>query len=225
MAFPLESTGNGGNFLSFIKYNAKDGKFFRRDRTQDSFGNYDNTDVDITDGFTAAMDIKNIRVGYLDFSTGVPVKDLVYNSEIGKDGVEYPAKNTQNAKKGFGLLVILGRGVRGNDEDNQVREWTSNSTLVASAVSALDDDYLAGIAEDPKRAEQTPIVKLTNVEKVKSRMGTNAKPHFEIVDWIDDDGMAEAFGKGHDTLLSDGITAMTSNAGDVGADDDGGLPF
>ena len=223
--------GNGSSFTPFIKFNAKDGSFLRRDSFKDANDQWQVDEVDITEGFAAAIDLANVRVGWLDFSSGAPDKRLVFNKEIGVDGVEYPAQPGNKHKEGFEVCLILGKDSRGDDDDDySVKQWSSNSSLVVSAYSDLDDAFLAGIEEDPSRKEKFPIVKLAEIEEVKTNFGTFKKPRFEIVGWLEDAGQSESFGKVYEAGDGDNGPAPQSGdsgpsaGGGMGAGDDG-LPF
>jgi hypothetical protein len=59
------STGGGdnGDIVPFVKYDARAGRFFRNDRSEQN-GAYTNNAVDITSNFKAVMDLENLEVGY-----------------------------------------------------------------------------------------------------------------------------------------------------------------
>ena len=62
MALGLPQSG-GGNRVPIIKYDARAGRIFRVDRTQNAGGQYDSATVEITPNFQAVFDLANDRAG------------------------------------------------------------------------------------------------------------------------------------------------------------------
>ena len=192
------------NFLDFIKYDAKAGKVFRVDSIHTSNG-WDKNSVDITTQFQAAMDLRNTRVGWIDFSMGAPDCHMV------KIGEKLPEKPSEEHKLGFRINLILDEAICGDDEPDNVRQWLSNAKTVIGAVDTLHTAFEEAVRADNSLAKKVPVVKLRRVEGIKSRNGTNFAPVFEIVDWTD---TPVAF-----------KTTLETQTGQVPEDDLGDLPF
>ena len=169
---------SSSTFLDFIKYDARFGKVFRVDSIQTSEG-WGKDPVDITAQFKAAMDLGNAEVGWIDFSTGTPDYHMVHI------GDKQPDRPSEQHKMGFRIHLILDEAVRGADECDNVRQWSSNAKTVIGAVDALHTAYEEAIKADDSLAAKVPVAKLVRVEGVKSRNGMNYAPVFEIVGWID----------------------------------------
>lgn len=171
------STGGGdnGDIVPFVKYDARAGRFFRNDRSQDQSGNYTNTPVDITSNFRAVMDLENLEVGYLLFAAGAaPAFMLV---RLGDPMPHKPADGKW--KQGVRVMMKL-HGVCGGD----VRETSSNAAAFLKGFDDLHTLYEAGKAANPGKL---PIVVLKTTMPITSGSGekksTNYQPVFEIAGW------------------------------------------
>ena len=169
----LGLTSGGGDFLPFIKYDAKAGRFFRRDSTETATG-WDRDDIDITDGCAFIMDLKQIQVGWADFSAGTPSRIMV------PLGDPLPERPSDKHKQGFQVLVKLSKGCAGDQPP--VRELSSSAGVTISAIDALHDAYKK--APEAQNG-QLPVVQMTGVEGIKSQHGTNYKPLLAITGWVD----------------------------------------
>lgn len=186
MALGLVTESNGGgDFNKVVKFDARAGRMFRVDREQDSGGQWTTENVEITNGFTAVMDLENIEVGWCMFAAGVaPQLTLV------PLGQPLPARPTDQHKQGFRLMMKLGKSSGGD-----VREISATSKAVLGAVDELHTAYEAGKADNPGKL---PLVALTGSKPIvstgKGQTSTNYSPIFEIQKWID--RPAELGGKG-----------------------------
>lgn len=169
------SSGGGGDIIPFVKFDARAGRFFRRDRTQDSSGNYTSNDVDITNNFKAVVDMENIEVGYIKFnSASAPEFQLV------KLGDPMPHKpGAEGFKQGARIMMKLHASCGGD-----VREASSNAAAFLKGVDELHTAYEAQKAANPGKL---PIVTLQTTIPITSGSGqkksTNYQPVFEIVGW------------------------------------------
>lgn len=177
LGFNLESGGNG-DITPFVKYDAKAGRLFRNDRSQDSSGAYSSAPVDITRSFKAVMDLENLEVGWVLYAPGAaPMMHLA------KAGGAYPDKPStpDGFKKGARIIMRLGK-----DCGNDIRELAGNSRAFLTALEKLYAAYEAGAKENPGRL---PIVILKDTSPVTSGSGatktTNYEPLWEIVGWSD----------------------------------------
>lgn len=165
-----EPASNGGDFLGFIKFNAKAGRITRRDRE-----NGENTDVDITRNFKAVMDIENIEIGWIDFDTGgAPSMALAHWSQ------PQPPKPSEKHRKGVRVVLKLSK-----ESGGDVRELASHAKSFLRGMDKLHDDYLQGVKANPGKL---PVVVMSDTVAVVSGEGakrsTNYAPVFEIVSWV-----------------------------------------
>lgn len=176
MALGLQTESGGGDFTPVVKFDARAGRMFRVDREQDGGGNWNTNNVEITNGFTAVMDLENIEVGWLLFAAGVaPQLTLV------KLGQPLPQRPSDQHKQGFRMIMKLGKSSGGD-----VREIAATSKAVLGAVDDLHTAYEAQKAANPGKL---PLVALTGSKAIvstgKGQSSTNYAPIFEIQKWID----------------------------------------
>jgi len=175
LGLDYSSGSGGGDIVPFVKYDARAGRFFRNDRTQDTSGNYSNAAVDITSNFKAVLDLENIEVGYLRFAAGsAPEFQLV------KLGQPMPAKPADAKwKQGVRIMMKLHASCGGD-----IRETSSNAAAFLKGIDELHTTYQAQAAANPGKL---PIVTLKTTIPVTSGSGdkksTNYQPVFEIVGW------------------------------------------
>lgn len=181
MALGLQTGGTGGGDIQpYINYDAKAGRMFRVDRAQQSDGTWATDKVEITNSVQMVMDLANIRVGWINYTTQGPVRRLV---TLGKEPI--PARpDDKNAdgkpafKQGFEVQLLLDKASGGGAP----RVFGSAAGCVIEAMDALHDAF-SGAAES--KAGKLPVVKIARVDPVKSGQSTNYKPTFAIVNWID----------------------------------------
>lgn len=175
LGLQTESSG-GGDFTPIVKFDARAGRMFRIDREQDGGGQWNTENVEITNGFTAVMDLENLEVGWALFAAGVAP-----SFEFVKLGNPLPARPSDQHKQGFRMLLKLGKSSGGD-----VREFAATSKAVISAVDELHTAYEAQKAANPGKL---PIVTLTGskaiVSQGKGQSSTNYSPTFEITKWVD----------------------------------------
>jgi hypothetical protein len=169
------TSGGGGDIIPFVKFDARAGRLFRRDRSQDSSGNYISNDEDITNSFKAVIDLENIEVGYLKFGAGsAPEYFLV---PLGTPMPHKPAD--AGFKQGARIMLKLASACGGD-----VREISGNSSAFLKGVDELHTAYEAGKAAN---AGKLPIVVLKTTIPITSGSGqkksTNYQPVFEIAGW------------------------------------------
>jgi hypothetical protein len=182
MALGISTNHNGGDIKPFIKYDAKAGRLFRGDRVPQSDGTYATNPVEITDTAQMVMDLANIRVGWINYTSQGPIRHLVV---LGKEPFP-PRPDDRGAdgkpvfKKGFELDLVLNTGANGGNSSPRV--LGSAAGCVIEAMNALHDAYLAA---SESKAGKLPIVKIAGVSPVKWGQSTNYKPEFAIIGWID----------------------------------------
>lgn len=173
MGFGLnyESTG-GGDFLPIVKYDAKAGRMFRRDKEQGQ----DAVQVDVTKAFKAVVDLENVEIGWIDFPAGA-APDFVM-AHINDPMPQRPAAGKH--KQGVRVMLRLSKECGGD-----VREMASSAKAFMRGLDELHTAYQAGEKENPGKL---PVVTLKDTTPITSGEGakksTNYVPVFEIVGWV-----------------------------------------
>lgn len=169
------SNGGNGEIIPFVKYDARAGRLFRRDRSQDSGGNYISNDEDITNSFKAVVDLENIEVGFAKFGAGAAPEYLLVTL-----GYPMPHKPADPGFKQAVRLMMKLHSSCGGD----VREVSGNSSAFLKGIDDLHTDYEAGKAANPGKL---PVVTLKSTTPITSGTGakksTNYQPVFEISGW------------------------------------------
>lgn len=174
------STGGGGDIKPYVNYDAKAGRMFRVDRTQQGDGTYATDKVEITSNVQFVADLANIRVGWVNYTAQGPIRKFV---TLGKEQIP-PRPDDLNAdgkpafKQGFEIDLILNKDAGGGP----ARVFGSAAGCVIEAMDLLHDTYTAA---PEAKAGKLPVVKISGVSPVKSGQSTNYKPTFAIVNWID----------------------------------------
>jgi hypothetical protein len=163
-------SANGGDFLGFIKFNAKAGRITRRDRE-----NGENSDVDITRNFKCVMDIENIEIGWIDFDTGgAPSMVMSHCSK------PVPPQPSPKHRKGVRVVLKLSK-----ESGGDIRELSSHAKSFMRGMDKLHDDYLSGVLDNPGKL---PVVVMSDTIAVVTGEGakrsSNYAPVFEIVQWV-----------------------------------------
>jgi len=163
------SSEGGGNYLGFVKFNAKAGRIFRRDRE-----NGENVDTDISRTFKAIIDVENIEMGWLDFDTG-GAPSMV----MGHHSAPKPPRPDERHRWGARVVMKLSKELGGD-----LREMSSNSKSFLRGLDKLHDEYLEGVKKNPGKL---PVVTLGDPIPVVTGEGakrsTNYAPAFEISGW------------------------------------------
>jgi hypothetical protein len=153
----------GGDIVPMIKYDARAGRFSR-----------DNSDI--TQGFSAVMDLAQVDIGWIRFAS-MMAPDFV----LVRAGQTPPDRPSAEHKRGVRLMCVLARSVGGD-----VREFSSAAGCVIDAIDDLHSTYAAA----PEAAEgKLPIVALTGSTPIKTTtpkgQTTNYRPLFSITGWVD----------------------------------------
>jgi len=164
-----ESAGSE-DIIPIIKYDAKAGRMFRRDRV-----NGDNEQVDITRSFKAAFDFENLETGFIAFPVG-GAPDFA----LARIGDRIPEKPTSDHRQGVRLLVKLTKDCGGD-----VRELASTAKAFLRGIDAAHDAYEADKAANPGKL---PVFILEDTVPVVSEGGgnktTNYSPVFKLIGWV-----------------------------------------
>lgn len=177
MALNLPTPADAGHRMPIIKYDARAGRIFRVDRSDDT-GRWESNPVEITQVFQAIFDLENIETGWLHFPTG-GAPDI----RTVKMGQGLPDRPSEKHRGGFRILLKLGKQSGGD-----LREMAANAKVSIEAMNKLHNAYEA---ELPAHPGELPVVRLAGVVAVttpgKSQgqpvTSTNYEPVWEIVKW------------------------------------------
>jgi hypothetical protein len=171
MAIGINYESAGGDYLPIVKYDARAGRVFRRDRA-----NGENTDSDITRTFKAVFDFENIETGYIDFDTGgAPSYSMTRLSSS-----ERPDRPSEKHRPGIRLIVKLHKDCGGD-----IREISSTAKAFLKGIDEAHNLYLAGVSANEGKL---PVFVLKDTIGVTTgegaRKSTNYVPVFDIVGWV-----------------------------------------
>jgi len=164
MGFMQNAASGEGSFTTYVKYNAKAGRWYTKEDKPDA------QEFEVTN-MTAAFDLENIKTGWFLFAAGVaPAK--TYDPSL----AQAAAKPGDGFKRGFEVQVYSEKNLLG------LREFSSTAGAVIDGMNALYDQWEAGKAANPGKV---PVVRCASVTPVVNKHGTNYAPKFEIVSWTD----------------------------------------
>lgn len=163
-------SGGSDDIIPIVKYDAKAGRMFRRDRV-----NGDNEQVDITRSFKAVFDFENLETGHIAFPVG-GAPDFA----LARIGDRAPEKPSADHRPGARILVKLTKDCGGD-----VRELASTAKAFLRGLDAAHDAYEAGKAANPGKL---PVYILKDTVPITSEGGgnktTNYSPVFELTSWV-----------------------------------------
>jgi hypothetical protein len=160
---PLNLEPRTGDFVPYLKFNGKAGRWY----TRNDIGE----EVEVTD-LTAIFDLASIRTGWVHFAEGEPPQTAW---DVNGAAAPKPA-HLPKAKRGFAVNVFA-------PKLGGLREFSSTSN---GAIIAVRDLYNDQYEKAPEHREgKVPIVQCEKVVPVKSKFGTNYEPVFKIMKWID----------------------------------------
>jgi hypothetical protein len=158
----------GGEFSPFLKYNAKQGRWWVRGENA--------TDVEVLNP-RFAIDLENIRVGWVLFPQASPPL-FVWDVQ----GVRGP-KPAGDYKDGFKAFIM------GTDPQPAlankplgVREWSANAYAAKAGMMDLHRQYWEGKEQNP---DKVPVCRCINVKVIKGEYGDSFEPVFIIETWVE----------------------------------------
>jgi hypothetical protein len=167
-------------FLPSIRFNARDGAFFRVDRSLDAEGKWANELININEALATEgvlMDITNIQLGWLRFEGMVDI--VTQHHSLGP--IPQPS---DLHKEGIKLELWLPKST---SEGSPLREFSHTAAGVKNAINELHTAWERGAENiDPVEREAGEIVPLVKVviDSFKTKNGTFKKPIFEIAGWV-----------------------------------------
>lgn len=164
------SANAGGDFVPYLKYNAKAGRWYVKSETLG--------EVEIQNP-RFAIDISNIKTGWVLFSNGgAPVKVWDVN------GVRQPKPadiGQSKYKEGFEVLVFGGEPLPAlGNEKMGLRELCSSAAALKAPIIAV---YNQAMAEQAANPGCVPVVRCTGVTVTKTKEA-NYEPTLVLEKWV-----------------------------------------
>lgn len=157
---PLNLEPRSADFIPYVKFNAKAGRWYSKTETGDEFE---------VANMTAIFDLESIRVGWVHFQEGL-APDATWDS-----GPVAAAAPTPQHKRGFSLNVYSKKELGG------IREFSSTSNVTILAIKDLYEKFETA----PERKKgMVPVVRCENVLPIKSKFGTNYQPVLTLLRWV-----------------------------------------
>ena len=157
-----------GDFLPYLSYNAKAGKFFL---------NKDKLETEVVNP-TFVPDFEKIKTGWMYFAKGSAPQYVWHPSLSVKtprpEGVDKEGK--PNFKEGFKVLLYS------QDTFGGVAEFSSSAIIVRNALDKVFVEWEEGRASNPGKS---PVITTNGTTKIKTEYGDNYAPNFAITKWID----------------------------------------
>lgn len=172
MAFNISTEAGGGDFLPYIKYDAKAGRMFRIDRTQQTDGSWTKDETEVAPGVQFILDFATIEEGWISFE-GQPAFAVV------PVGQPIPQRPGEQFKQGVRCLLYSQKAFGG------VRTFASTAKAVLGQLDNLHTQYVA--APESKQG-MAPVVQFDGVTVIKTKgpkgETTNYAPRLQIVKWV-----------------------------------------
>lgn len=168
---PLNLTINDGDFVPYLKYNAKAGRFYAK--AEGGSG-----EVEIINPLLA-FDMSRIKTGWLFYSEGSgPEKVWDASPEVASPRPAGPRK----FKRGFEVMVIGNAKIPGTQERLGLREFSSTATNVITSMLRMFAEYEAGLAANRGKV---PVYACTGVVPITGSYGVNYEPTFALKQWVE----------------------------------------
>lgn len=197
LGLQTESSG-GGDYAEIVKFDARAGRMFRVDRSQDASGSWQTNNIEITNDFQAIMDLENIQVGWALFAAG-----LAPSFALVPLGQPLPQKPSADHKQAFKMMMKLGKSCGGD-----VREMAAQSKAVIGSIDTLHTAYEAGKGANPGKLPVVALKGSTPIVSVgKGQSSTNYQPIWEIVKWVDRPAELNGSGAAPASIISEPVTA------------------
>jgi hypothetical protein len=160
----------GGDFQPLCKWDGRFGRFSTEDRVDGQ-----KVQRDITDGFTAAFDLKNAGQGWLLFPQGAAPETRLFPVDVEDIG---PTPG-ENWREGVRLEVKI-------EGEDFWRELMSTAIGLWHGLDELHTEFVELSREHP---DMVPVVELDEVHAIQTSNGTIYEPSFSIIDWIGRDAV------------------------------------
>jgi hypothetical protein len=166
---PLNLTVADGDFVPYIKYNAKAGRWYVKQEGSSE-------DIEIVNP-ALAFDLANIRTGWLFYSEGSG-PEKVWDPSPAQMAPRPPGP--RKFKRGFEVMVY------GNAAVGKVklglREFSSTAANVIGAMLRMYNEYEEHAEENKGKV---PVFACKGVKPITGAYGVNYEPQFELQTWVD----------------------------------------
>jgi hypothetical protein len=157
---PLNISPGSGDFIPYLKYNAKAGRWYTK--------NDDGIEVEVGN-MTAIFDLENIGIGWALYAEG-QAPDCTWST----NGTMPPRPSKQH-KQGLRTFAYAPKALFGQ------REFATTASGTIGAVKRVYEEEFENAPE--RRQGLVPVVKCTGVKPEKTARGTNYIPELKIVKW------------------------------------------
>ena len=166
---PLNLSVSDGDFVPYIKYNAKAGRWYVKPEGGSE-------EVEVVNP-ALAFDMANIRTGW-----------LFYNEGSGPEKVWDPSPQQvaprppgpKKFKRGFEVMVYGNAVIEGKKLG--LREFSSTASNVIGALLRMYAEYEAGAAANTGKV---PVYICTGVKPINGSYGVNYEPQFALQSWVE----------------------------------------
>lgn len=167
---PLNLSVGDGEFVPFIKYNAKAGRFYVK-------GADGGPEVEVEKP-RLVFDMANIRTGWIYYADNAGPEKVWDPSHT--EAAPRP-NGPQKWKRGFEVTVVGADNIPGVGKLG-VREFSSTAGNTIASILQMHAEYEAGMAANPGKV---PFYVCTGVKPISGHYGTNYEPLFRLQGWVD----------------------------------------
>jgi hypothetical protein len=167
---PLNLSVGDADFVPFIKYNAKAGRWYVKPEGATE-------EIEITNP-VLAFDMANVRTGWLYYAEGSG-PEKVWDPSPTQMAARPPGP--KKFKRGFEVMV-LGNTMLPGGKKMGLREFSSTAGNVIGALLRMYAVYEAG---GPESVGKVPVFKCTGVKPITGAYGVNYEPQFDLVSWVE----------------------------------------
>lgn len=167
---PLNLSVGDGDFVPYLKYNAKAGRFYVKPEGATE-------EIEIS-GPVLAFDMANIRTGWLYYAEGSG-PEKVWDPSPTQMAPRPPGP--KKFKRGFEVMV-LGNTILPGGKKMGLREFSSTAGNVIASILRMHATYEDGLRANPGKV---PVFKCSGVKPITGAYGVNYEPQFDLVKWVD----------------------------------------
>ncbi len=167
---PLNLSVSEGDFVPYLKYNAKAGRFYAK-------AEGGTEEVEIVNPLLA-FDMKNIRTGWLYYAEGSG-PEKIWDPSPSVMAARPPGP--KKFKRGFEVMVIGNANVPGSAKPLGLRELSSTAGNVITAILRMHAEYEAGMAA---HVDCVPVYGCDGVKPINGAFGVNYEPLFVLKSWV-----------------------------------------
>lgn len=173
---PLNLSVGEGDFVPYLKYNAKAGRFYVKPEGASE-------EVEIVNP-VAAFDMANIRTGWLYYAEGSG-PEKIWDPSPTQMAPRPPGP--KKFKRGFEVMVF-GNTVLPGGKKLGLREFSSTAGNVIASILRMHGAYESGIAEN---SAKVPVFKCIGVKPITGAYGVNYEPQFDLISWVERERIPE----------------------------------